>query len=114
MKLFLQVQAGLLIAGILLIGLLYDWRAALSYGVGALFVLGNSALSSWLWGRLLQKKLVAVGLVIIVFKYAILGAILYRILQQESISPLWFSLGIANLVLVAALTAVVSNQQNEI
>lgn len=75
----------------------------LSYLFGAGLVLFNAALLGTLWDRLLKKKLVALGLFIIVFKYAILAAIIYWILHISWVSILWFVAGISSLMVAAVV-----------
>jgi hypothetical protein len=70
-------------------------------------------LSAGLWGRLIAKKLVAVALLIIVFKYAIFGIILYKILLTSWVQPLWFSAGIGNIVLAALLAALTTDNEDK-
>lgn len=113
MKNFFLFQLGLLAVGSPLVAWMTDWDGALSYGIGCLFIFGSSALSAWLWSRLIAKKLVAVALLIIVFKYAIFGLILYKILLTSWIHPLAFSAGIANIVLAALLAALTSEDQED-
>ncbi|MFN7728915.1 MAG: hypothetical protein ACK5P7_07145 [Bdellovibrio sp.] len=113
MKNFFLIQLGLLVVGAALAGWLVSWDAALSYGIGCLFVFASAGLSAWLWGRLIAKKLVAVALLIIVFKYAIFGIILYKILLTSWVQPLWFSAGIGNIVLAALLAALTTDDDQK-
>lgn len=53
------------------------------------------------WGFIFQKKLIALSIGIIVFKYAILGIIIFTLVKQPWFDTLWFSLGIASLILSA-------------
>lgn len=76
-----------------------DWYAALSYGIGSGVTLINVAGTTWLWGRVFERKLLALAAFVIVFKYAILGLILFRLLKTEWMSIPWFCVGISTLVL---------------
>jgi uncharacterized membrane protein YczE len=53
------------------------------------------------WGFIFQKKLIALSIGIIVFKYAILGIIIFTLVKQTWFDTLWFSLGVASLILSA-------------
>lgn len=70
----------------------------LSYLVGSLLMVTNFLLLYWLWRILLFKKVIALALVLIVFKYAILGFLIYKTLTSAWNNPLAFSLGLLTLV----------------
>lgn len=113
MKKFLLIQLVLICAIAPFMTVKYGWDAAQSELIGAVFVLVNSALSAWLWGRILEKKYVAIALIGIVSKYAILGAFIYKIVSTPWISTLWFSVGLGHLVVAAVLVALVPSKQSE-
>ena len=113
MKLMYIMQAVLLVVGSAVLFLFSNWRAASSYAVGTTLSLANVALLAVLWGRLLQKKLVALSLFIIVFKYAILGAILYQLLKTSWLSPAWFCVGLGTVMLAALGMALFSDSDAE-
>lgn len=61
----------------------------------------------WIAGKLIfAKKLVALAIGIIVFKYAILGIIVFKIFELTWLNILWFCLGIASFALSAVSYAV--------
>lgn len=70
----------------------------LSYLVGSLLMATNFLLLYWLWRILLFKKVIALALILIVFKYAILGFLIYKTLTSAWNNPLAFSLGLLTLV----------------
>lgn len=76
-----------------------------SYLAASGLMLINVGLLYWVWQRCLQKKLVALAILIIVFKYAILGWIVYRLLSSSWLDIVWFSMGIGSLILSSSLTA---------
>ncbi len=51
----------------------------------------------------MRKKQVALSLGIIVFKYAFLGMIIYVLLRQPWLHPLWFGAGLGTLVISSGL-----------
>lgn len=94
------------------IGTLLLWfsgpqHAALSFIVGALIVTGNFILLGSGWKMVFRKKLIALSVLIIVFKYAILGVIIYHFVRQTWMQPFWFAIGVASMMgasLIYALT----------
>ncbi|MNL40402.1 hypothetical protein D3C87_1627470 [compost metagenome] len=75
----------------------------ISFSAGAGVILINFLLLGWGWGLIFRKKLIALSVGIIVFKYAILGIIIFRIVKQPWMEPLWFCLGIASFVLTSLI-----------
>lgn len=55
----------------------------------------NLALMMFGWDRVLNKKLIALGLPVIVLKYALLGIFLYFALRTPWLSLIFFSVGLA-------------------
>jgi hypothetical protein len=81
--------------------------AALSFAVGSLIVTGNFILLGSGWKLVFRKKLIALSVLIIVFKYAILGVIIYHFVKQSWLQPFWFAAGVASMMgasLIYALT----------
>ena len=108
MKKILGLQALIGLAGVILGGALSDGRGAASAAIGVLIMLANVLLHSLVWTALVRKKkLVAFAVLIIVFKYAILSAIIFKLLGIAWISLGWFSAGVGSFVisvLIVALT----------
>jgi ABC-type uncharacterized transport system permease subunit len=71
----------------------------LSFAMGAGIMLVNLALMIFGMDRILNKKLIALGLPAIVLKYALLGFFLYQALRFPGIELAPFSLGLATPVL---------------
>lgn len=101
MKTFLISQGAVTLIGWLL---LYGFNApqrANSFAAGSLLILLSFFLMGLAWGFIFQKKLIALSIGIIVFKYAILGIIIFTLVKQTWFDTLWFSLGVASLILSA-------------
>ena len=98
MKLFFIIQITVILAGSLIFAEIVDTKSAASFASGAGLILLNVAVLAFVWLYLIQKKLVAVSLTIIVFKYAILGVIIYKLLNLEWIQQSWFCVGLGSLV----------------
>ncbi len=93
------------------LGTLLLWMFAaphqdVSYLVGSLLILLSFILLGIGYGLIFKKKLVALAIGIIVFKYAILGIIIYTLIQQSWFDRLWFAMGIASFVLSALIYAI--------
>lgn len=76
---------------------------ALSFAVGGLIVMGNFILLGLGWNMVFSKKLVALSVLIIVFKYAILGVIIYVVVKQNWLLPIWFAGGIASMAIASLI-----------
>ncbi|WP_413289492.1 hypothetical protein [Bdellovibrio sp. HCB337] len=70
-----------------------------SFAIGGLIVTGNFILLGLGWGVVFRKKLIALPVLIIVFKYAILGVIIYHFVKQSWMQPFWFAAGIATMMI---------------
>jgi len=62
----------------------------------------NIGLMVLCWHLILRKKFIALSVGVIVFKYAILGMMVYYAIHKDWVTPLAFSLGIG-MVIPAAL-----------
>jgi hypothetical protein len=69
-----------------------------SYITGALVVAGNFIFLGSSMNLVFRKKLIALPVLIIVFKYAILGIILYHLVKQSWMQPFWFAIGVASMM----------------
>ena len=57
------------------------------------------------YGLIFKKKMIALAIGIIVFKYAILGIIIFTLAKLSWFNPLWFCIGVASFVLSAIFYA---------
>jgi hypothetical protein len=115
-KKVILIQIPIILIGGMIAALIDTERGGLSYLFGASVVLINLLLHSFVWTQMFRKKLVALGMFIIVFKYAILGAIIYTILRlpwMDSRGTLWFCAGVGSLMLSAVIFAL-SKEENVI
>ena len=67
----------------------------------------NVALMVFCWGLIFRKKFIALSVGVIVFKYAILGVMIYFAILKGWLSPLAFSLGIGTVVPAALIYAMI-------
>lgn len=93
-----------------LLGVALAWLStthnAISFGLGSGLILLDFVLF-WFASKLIfAKKLVALAIGIIVFKYAILGIIVFKLFKLPWLNILWFCLGIASFSLAAIAYAV--------
>ncbi|MBV2169928.1 MAG: hypothetical protein KUL82_14585 [Bdellovibrio sp.] len=105
MKIVLVIQAALTLLGGALLAYFYAPQQAFSYMAGAFVILTSFFLLGIGFGMIFQKKLIALATGIIVFKYAILGIIIFTLVKLSWFNPLWFSMGVASFVLSALIYA---------
>lgn len=66
--------------------------------VGSSVMGGNLLVLVWAWGRIIEKKAIALAATVIVVKYAIFGAIIYFVVTQPGLSTVGFLLGFSSMV----------------
>lgn len=113
MKLFLLIQLLFTVIGGLLLMQFRDGGAAASFAVGSTLILLNVAILGFVWFYVIQKKLIALSLTIIVFKYAILGVIIYKLLSYEWLSESWLCVGLGSLVLTTLIFGILSPKKDD-
>lgn len=93
-------------------------RLGFGLGPGTAFLVGSFLMSGSLlatgiaWSNILRKKSIALSISVIVFKYAILAAIVFYFCTHYPRITLWFMLGVAELS-VSALAAAVFNSERK-
>jgi hypothetical protein len=102
MRLLFVIQAALIALGVVVFSVdsLFD---GLSFGLGGMLMLVNVIGLTFLWDSLFQKKHVALSLLVIVSKYAILGFVLFKILSLSWLHPVLFSIGIGSFGVAAVI-----------
>ncbi len=98
MKAFLILQISLIAIFTLAAHLLVGSHAAFSFFVGSLFALFNIIFFALITRRIFTKKSVATTLLLIIFKYSILGISLYLIVANNMLNMMWFVIGLSILV----------------
>lgn len=73
----------------------------------------NVGLMVLCWTLILRKKFIALSIGVIVFKYAILGMMVYYAIHKEWVTPLAFSLGIGMVVPAALIYFVMQKKIGE-
>lgn len=106
MILILISQALFTILGTLLLAYFAAMPHALSYAAGSGLILLSVVLLRLGWGLIFSKKMIALAIGIIVFKYAILGIIIYTLVHLKWFTPLWFAFGVASFALSALVYAI--------
>ncbi|MGZ3768442.1 MAG: hypothetical protein ACXVCP_01125 [Bdellovibrio sp.] len=105
MKLILITQSTITLLAVVLLSYFAAPYYAVSFMVGSMVII-TSVFLHYLGFRLIfQKKLIALAILIIVFKYAILGIIIFTLVKLSWFTPLWFSLGVASFILSAIVYA---------
>ena len=113
LKLFALIQLGVTLVGSLILAEGRDNQSAASFALGAGLVLANVMATVFVWSRVIQKKLIALSLTIIVSKYAILGIIIYKLLSLPWVHQMWLCAGLASLVVSTLFFASVVNWGQE-
>jgi hypothetical protein len=80
-------------------------EGAVSFVAGSAVSITNFLLIFWLISRIFAKKQVALSSLIIVFKYLILGLIIYFLITQTEIQLFWFGAGLISLLVTIGLTS---------
>jgi hypothetical protein len=102
-KIFTLIQVVITVLGFVILTKGRDFNSAASFAIGGVFVLVNVLSWAFLVSRILKKKLIALSVTIIVFKYAILGVILYKLLTLDWLDRVWFSVGLGSLLVSTLL-----------
>jgi hypothetical protein len=116
MRFLLLIHLTLGVCGAALIFFLAGEPAAYSFAFGAAVAFMNLSVLVLTWPRLLAKKLVALSIGVIVFKFAILAWILYEVstgnLNKLAPKLEWFVVGLALVVVSVVATAVQDSRQS--
>ena len=99
MKRVLIFQLLVLALGSLLLWPTVSRQEVSSFVTGGLIVAGNFILLGSGLNLVFRKKLFALPVFIIVFKYAILGVTIYHFAKQPWMSPYWFVAGVASMMI---------------
>jgi hypothetical protein len=99
MKKVLYTHLLILLPISLFIGFLMEPNAGISFGLGSILALTNFLVLFWFVRRVFAKKQVALSSLVIVFKYLILGLIIYFVLTRTELPTIWFGVGLISLLL---------------
>lgn len=102
MRILMSVYAGLVVVGMIIFSI-NTWQHSASFGIGGTMMFANVVALAVFWDFIIRKKLVAVGLSVIVTKYALLGLVVYKIFELDWIEPLSLSLGVGTFGLAAVI-----------
>lgn len=105
MKTILKSQVFLGLLGFLSLFRYGAPSAAFSFISGSGLMLISFLLLYIGWRLIFKKKLVALAIMVIVFKYAILGIIIFTIVKLPWFHAEWFLIGVASFVLSALFFA---------
>ena len=98
LKITLKTQGSFVALGLLLIG---GWGSGLpltSFFLGSLLATVQLVVMVWSWQKILAKKSIALVGTVIVFKYAFLAILIFRLLSQHWVLPLWFLVGLGTMI----------------
>jgi len=97
-KTVLKLQLGFAALGLLAIGFSVDSLQRTSFLIGSVLASLQLAVMIWSWQCILAKKSIALVGSVIVFKYAFLGVLIFRLLSQHWVDPLWFLIGLGTMI----------------
>lgn len=80
-----------------------DGQKASAFTAGALLGLFHITVMVWCWQKIFRKKAIALAVAIIVFKYAVLGSVVYEVLTRQLVDPLAFMVGLGVVLPVVML-----------
>lgn len=106
MKLVVLIQFIVAVVGSLLVGYFCGAQQSYSFLIGAGLILLNFLLLGLAWKLIFAQKFVALSIGVIVFKYAILGIIIFKLVKNPWVSLLWFSMGVATFMIPAIAYAI--------
>lgn len=86
---------------------------AASYFSGSILIFLNLLLLTWVWNKVLQKKLIALSALIIVFKYAIFAVVIYKITSLAWLHYAWFCVGLSTLIITVLVLALLGSRIRE-
>lgn len=81
--------------------------------IGALIVLLNLAALSFSWKRIFSKKSIALAIFVIIFKYVILGMILWGLSVNGWLNVIGFLVGLASLLFSVFAAMLVKSLRKE-
>jgi hypothetical protein len=113
LKLFTVIQLAITLLGALVLAEGRDTASAASFAIGSGIVLFNVLSLGFVISRVIQKKLIALSVTIIVFKYALLGIIIYKLLGLAWVDRIWLCVGLASLVVSALFFASISSNSDD-
>ncbi|MBK9324675.1 MAG: hypothetical protein IPM97_17305 [Bdellovibrionaceae bacterium] len=105
MKRILLFQTLIILLGVTTLFYFGPRHSAESFFSGGLLIAINFIFLGFAWNLVFRKKLVALSVLIIVFKYAILGVIIYQLVKQTWLLPFWFAAGVASMMIASLIFA---------
>lgn len=94
----LKLQLGFVALGLLAFGISGEGISRISFIIGSILASLQLGVMIWSWQRILAKKSIALVGAVIVFKYAFLGILIFRLLSQHWVDPLWFLVGLGTMI----------------
>ncbi len=100
-KIALYIYLSLTLIGSVALYVAFNYQMALSYVASCLIMQLNIVALAWIWRIIFQKKSIALAVGLIIFKYSILAAILWKLSSVKWLEPVGFVLGL--LIFMVAL-----------
>lgn len=112
MNMLISIHLALGVALTALLAGVQDWSAAIGFAAGAGVSFLNVLVLVSTWSRILAKKSVALSVGVIVFKFAILGWIIYEVVTEKTVHVGWFSAGLGLVILSTLATSFAVTQNS--
>lgn len=87
---------------------------SMSVLLGGLAVLLNIAGLSYSWRLIFMKKSIALAVLVIIFKYLLLGMVLLSLVKFKWLSPAGFCIGLGSLVIGVLAAAIFSSLDRKV
>ncbi len=113
MRGLLAIHALLAVCGAILVSLVVEPLSGISFATGAMVSFANLVVLVFVWPRIFAKKLVALSVGVIIFKFAILVWILNEVATGKQLQLGWFSTGLGLVILSAIATAIRESRSTE-
>ena len=79
---------------------------AISVLLGGLSIIANIAGLAFSWRLIFMKKSIALAVLVIIFKYLLLGMVLLSLMKFKWLSPAGFSIGLGSLIFGVLFAAI--------
>lgn len=107
------IQLGVSTFGSLVFGFWLGFEQGASFGAGAYLMFGNLLGLAWAWWRVIAQKTVALTVLIIVIKYAVLLSAIFYLARSPGFSVTFAGLGITSLLVSALIWALTTKNEKE-
>jgi hypothetical protein len=95
--------------GFILAEIYLDSGFSISLLIGGLLMLVNLLGLAFIWRLIFSKKSIALAVVVIIFKYVILGTVLWSFASHKWLKPLGLVVGLGSLIFAILLATIIKS-----